>query len=70
MHHETRVYDDMQKIHYCVLTVTGNPTMSGGGGRRRQQPLVLFKLVFQPNNLTCTCIASSLEDSWELSTAG
>jgi hypothetical protein len=32
----------MPKIDYCVLTVTGNPTMSGGGGRRTQQPLTLF----------------------------
>ncbi len=29
-----RVRDDMPKIDYCVLTVAGNPTMSGGGGRK------------------------------------
>jgi hypothetical protein len=42
MHHEIRVHDDMPKIEYCVLTVAGNPTMSGGGGRRTQQPLASF----------------------------
>jgi hypothetical protein len=42
MHHEIRVRDDMPKIDYCVLTVAGNPTMSGGGGRKTQQPLASF----------------------------
>jgi hypothetical protein len=42
MHHEIRVRDDMPKIDYCVLTVAGNPTMSGGGARKTQQPLASF----------------------------
>ena len=42
MHHKIRVRDDIPKIDYCVLTVTGNPTMSGGGGRKTQQPLASF----------------------------
>ena len=42
MHHEILVHNDMPKIDYCVLTVAGNPTMSGGGGRKTQQPLASF----------------------------
>ena len=42
MHHEILVHNDMPKIDYCVLTVAGNPTMSGGGGKKTQQPLASF----------------------------
>ena len=42
MHHEILVHNDMPKIDYCVLTVAGNPTMSGGGGKKTQHPLASF----------------------------
>ena len=47
MHHEILVHNDMPKIDYCVLTVAGNPTMSGGGGKKTwyTAQLLLYKTV-------------------------
>jgi hypothetical protein len=33
------------KVDYGVVTVSGNPTMSGGGGRKAQKPLASFECV-------------------------